>query len=195
MQMWSPPRSIFNESVIIIFSARIQRQLPVCAMVLLLAGGARAGTSTLSASVTVSNNCTVSTAALAFGTYDPIGTHRSGGANLDASGSVTIACVRGVAPSIGLGLGANASGITRRMIAGAGEYLDYELYKPATATAGAACTFSGAVVWGTAGSNLFSASAAPDKVARTYNVCGTVAAGQDPAIGTYSDTVIATVTF
>lgn len=155
----------------------------------------RAGTSTLSASATVSNNCTVSTAALAFGTYDPIGTHRSGGANLNASGSITITCVKGVAPTIGLNLGSNASVSIRRMMAGAGQYLSYELYKPPTATAGAACTFSGSVVWGTSGSNLFSASAAPSKVARIYNVCGTVAAGQDPAIGTYSDTVTATVTF
>lgn len=155
----------------------------------------RARTSTLSASATVASNCTVATAALAFGSYDPIGTHRTGGANLNASGSVTVTCVKGVAPSIALGLGANVSGSTRRLKSGASDYLNYELYKPPSTTAGAACTFPGTVVWGTSGANLFSATAATSKAARSYNVCGTIAAGEDPAIGTYADTVVATVTF
>jgi len=50
-------------------------------------------------------------------------------------------------------------------------------------------------VRGSAGGNLFSPTAAPAKTARIYNICGTAAAGQDPAIGTYADAVVATVTF
>ena len=50
-------------------------------------------------------------------------------------------------------------------------------------------------VWGTAGANLFTATSAPTKAARTYNVCGSVPAGQNPSIGTYLDTVVATVSF
>ena len=44
-------------------------------------------------------------------------------------------------------------------------------------------------------SHLFTASSALSKAARTYNVCGSVPAGQNPSIGTYSDTVLATVNF
>ena len=167
----------------------------LCALALLCSSGVRAGTSTLSASATVASNCTIATGELAFGSYDPIGTHRTGGANLNASGSVSVTCIKGAAPSIALGLGANASGSIRRLKSGTSDYLNYELYKPPSTTPGAACTFPGTVVWGTAGANLFSATAAPTKAARSYNVCGTIAAGQDPAIGTYADTVVATVTF
>ena len=181
--------------VIIRIAFHARHGAPFYALALFWAAAACAGTSTLSASATVSNNCTVSTAPVTFGTYDPIGTHRTGGANLNASGSVSITCIKGVAPTIALGPGANVSGSTRRMRSGASDYLNYELYKPPGTTAGTACSFPGSVVWGTAGANLFSATAAPSKAVRSYSVCGTIAAGEDPAIGTYADTVVATITF
>ena len=92
-------------------------------------------------------------------------------------------------------MGAHASGSTRRMLSGAADFLSYELYQPPNNTAGTPCSLPGTTVWGTAGANLFSPTAAPNKTARIYNICGTVAAGQDPAIGTYADAVVATVTF
>lgn len=137
--------------------------------------------------------------AVAFGTYDPITANAppaSGGVNLNSTGSITITCTKGTAPTIGLSLGANASGSTRRMLSGAANYLTYELYQPPNNTAGTACTFPGTTVWGTAGANLFSPTATVSgKTAQIYNICGTVAAGQNPAIGTYADAVVATVTF
>lgn len=167
-------------------------------MTLLFGSNAWAGTSTLVAQASVNTNCGVAAAAVAFGTYDPITTNAppaSGGVNLTATGSITITCVKGTAPTIGLNLGAHASGSTRRMLSGAADFLSYELYQPPNNTAGTPCAFPGTTVWGTAGANLFSPIAAPNKTARIYNICGTVAAGQDPAIGTYADAVVATVTF
>ena len=81
------------------------------------------------------------------------------------------------------------------MLSGAANYLTYELYQPPNNAAGTACTFPGTTVWGTARRQSVSPTAAPSKTARIYNICGTIAAGQDPAIGTYADAVVATVTF
>jgi len=168
------------------------------ALALLLVASAPArggiGTSSFTAQASVNTQCTISTTAVVFGAYDPIGTHRT--ANLDSVGSVNITCVKGTTPTIALGPGMHASGSTRRMRDAANtDYLVYELYKPSSNAAGAACAFPGATVWGTSGAGLFTAAAAPSRTARAYNVCGTVPAGQNPMIGTYSDTVVATVSF
>lgn len=163
----------------------------------LLAAAGHAGVytaATLGAQTTITPNCTISTTAVNFGPYDPVVANRT--AKLDASGTVTIRCVRNTAPTIALGPGANGSGGTRRMKgAGPSDFLTYELYQPQTVTPGAACGATGTVVWGTSGTGLFAPTAASNFNARTYNVCGTVFSGQDPAVGTYSDTVTATVNF
>lgn len=151
------------------------------------------GTSSFTAQAFVDTNCNVSTTPVAFGAYDPIGANST--TSLDAAGSVTVACVKGTAPTIALGLGLNASGALRRMSAGPGEFLSYELYQPPGVAAGLPCSFPGTTVWGSTGGNLFSAGAAPSKAPRSYQVCGTVPAGQDPSIGSYTDTVVATVNF
>jgi spore coat protein U-like protein len=143
-----------------------------------------AGTATanLSVTATVANNCTISTATVAFGSYDPVSTNAS--TPLDGSGSVIVACTKGVTPGIGLNLGANANGSTRRMANGS-NYLTYELYKEVGHTN----------VWGNSGGDLYTPSSAPSKDARTFTVYGQVPAGQDAAAGSYSDTVVATVNF
>jgi spore coat protein U-like protein len=144
---------------------------------------AATATANLGVSATVTNNCTISTAALAFGSYDPVVAHAS--ANLDGSGTVIVACTKGAVATVGLGLGSNASGSTRRMTNGASEFLTYELYQNAGRT----------TVWGNSGSGLYSPGAAPSKTARNFTVYGRVAANQDVVAGNYSDTVVATVNF
>lgn len=192
----SQPRSLSEWASIIEFPGPKRVAGLFSALALLFGSIAWAGTSTLTAQASVNTNCQVAAASVAFGAYDPITTNSPGGANLNATGSITITCVKGTAPTIGLDLGANFLGSTRRMRSGiTANYLTYELFKPPTNAAGTACTFPGATVWGTAGVNLFSPTAAPNKTARIYNICGTVAAGLDPAIGIYSDSVVATITF
>jgi spore coat protein U-like protein len=144
---------------------------------------AATATANLGVSATVTNNCTISTAALAFGSYDPVGTHAS--TNLDGTGTVIVACTKGAVATVGLGLGSNASGSTRRMTDGASEFLTYELYQDAGRT----------TVWGNSGAGLYSPGAAPSKAARNFTVYGRVASNQDVAAGSYSDTVVATVNF
>ena len=160
----------------------------VSGMALVAAGysataSAATATANLSVSATVTNNCTISTAALAFGSYDPVVAHAS--ANLDGTGTVTVACTKGAVATVGLGLGSNASGTIRRMTNGATEYLTYELYQDSGRT----------TVWANSGAGLYSPGAAPSKTARNFTVYGRVASNQDVTAGSYNDTVVATVNF
>lgn len=144
---------------------------------------AATATANLNVSATVVVNCTISTAALAFGNYDPVDVNAA--ANLDGTGTVTVACTKGATAQIGLGLGSNASGTTRRMTDGSGNYLTYEVYHEAART----------TVWGDAGAGLLSTGAAPSKAARNFTVYGRVSSNQDQPAGAYTDTVVATVNF
>ena len=154
------------------------------AMVAAMAPRASAATATanLTVSATVTNNCTVTTNALAFGSYDPVVANAA--ATLDGTGAVSVACTRGATATVGLGGGSNASGSTRRLGDGSGNYLAYELYSDSGRSA----------VWN-AGAGTLSLSAAPSRAARDFTVYGRVAGNQDVPAGTYGDTVVATVNF
>lgn len=151
--------------------------------------------SNLTVSASVAANCTISTTAVAFGAYDPVVANAA--TVLNGNGSVSIACTKGSAPNITLDLGLNAVGAQRNMkITGGGtDVLQYQLYQPPSTAPNAACTFPGSTVWGTSVAQTFTPTAPANKNARSYNVCGTVAAGQDVSVGSYQDTVVAAVNF
>lgn len=90
-----------------------------------LASPARAAIAqnTLTVSANVIASCSIDAASLAFGNYDSA-------AALNGTGTVTVNCNQGTTYWIGLNLGANASGSTRRMQL-AGSFLSYELYRDA----------------------------------------------------------------
>ena len=144
---------------------------------------AGSATANLQVSTTVSANCTITTATVAFPAYDPIVTHSA--ANDDGTGTVTITCTKGTAATIGLGLGANASGSQMRMKDATTDYLNYALYQDS----------GRATVWGNSGAGLLSPVAAPDKNPRTFTVYGRIPSAQDVPAGSYTDTVVATVNF
>lgn len=139
-------------------------------------------TANLPVSASVVGNCTITTAAVAFGNYDPVGVNAA--TDLDATGSVTVTCTRGAGLSIDLGLGNNASGAARRMKDAGTNYMGYELYSNAGRT----------TVWGTGASGL-TIVGAPNITPRVYTVYGRVAAGQDVAVGNYTDTVVASINY
>lgn len=143
---------------------------------------AATATANLGVAATVTNNCTISTVALTFGSYDPVVANAS--ANLDGTGTVVVACTKGATATIGLGNGGNYSGGARHMVDGS-NFLSYELYHEAART----------TVWTTTGGGLLSTGAAPSKAARNFTVYGSVASNQDVPAGNYSDTVVATVNF
>jgi spore coat protein U-like protein len=154
------------------------------AMALTAGSVAQAATASqdLAVGATVNVKCTISTAALAFGVYDPVVTNAS--TALDGTGTVSIACTRNATANIGLGLGGNASGSTRRMSDGT-NMLTYELYSDAGRT----------TVWGNAAGSWLTPVAAPSKAVRNFTVYGRVTANQDVPAGDYDDTVVATVNF
>src|SRR4051812_45613141 len=144
---------------------------------------------TFTVTATVSANCTITATGISF-TYDPIAANATTAAT--ATGSVTIACTKGAGPTIGLDVGSNGgkvAGVTRAMANGATNFLGYQLNQPAApvGTGG---------VWSDVGSaGAFNPGASPGKAARTFTVNATIPAGQDVAVGSYTDTITATVNF
>jgi spore coat protein U-like protein len=148
-----------------------------------LARPARAGTNTntLSVSANVLGICTIDPATLTFGSYDST-------ANVDVSTNITVHCTLGSSYWIGLGLGSNASGSTRRMVNGGTNFLGYELYRDSARTQ----------IWDNADpapTPPHSTAGTPGFTAYTTPVYGRIAAGQILPIGAYADSVVMTVNF
>lgn len=166
-------------------------RLSVAAAVLLAAGVARAGTNTATIAISAKVNayCTIVTAPITFTAYDPIQSP-----NPTTTGSVTVSCTKGTDWSVdldgGLWKGSDAGyGSNRAMADTTGvvapalptNYLAYELYTDSGNT----------LLWTTAGASGHSTT-------KTLSPSTTIYAkilDGDPAVGSYTDTVTATVNF
>jgi spore coat protein U-like protein len=150
---------------------------------------AATATATMTNTVTIANNCSIATIGFTT-TYDPIVTNAT--ANQDVTASVTTTCTPGAAPVITLGQGANANtGSTdsvplRRVSSGGGTptYLSYSLFSDSGRT----------TIWGN------TVATAPATVNSTgtatpLTIYARVPSGQTGIATTYTDTVVATVTF
>lgn len=144
---------------------------------------AQTDTDTFTVSANVSKNCSITTTPVAFGVYDPVVGHAT--TPLDGTGAVIVTCTKGAGTRIDLNNGANATGGNRRMSAGGGNFLTYQLYQDTGRT----------TAWGSGGSAGQTIGGAPSKAARTFTVFGRVPAGQDVPAGSYTDTVVATINF
>ncbi|HKW91438.1 MAG TPA: spore coat U domain-containing protein [Methylomirabilota bacterium] len=143
---------------------------------------AQTASTNLTVSATVTSNCSITTTAVAFGSYDPIVANAT--TALDGTGTVVVTCTKGAGTRIDLGLGSNASASTRRMLGGT-DLLTYELYSDTGRT----------TVWGSGATAGLTIATAPSKAARTFTVYGRVPAGQDVGAASYGDTVVATINF
>ena len=171
----------------------VARTLPLTGVFLLSLGvtsGVNASTTAqanLAVNASVTANCTITTTAVAFGAYDPVSANAS--TALNGTGALNVTCTSGASATLTLGQGANAdTGSTdtvpaRRMNDGGTNFLSYTLYSEPTRT----------TVWGNTAPTGLAITGSGTQVAET--VYGTVAAGQNVPAGTYSDTVVATVTF
>jgi spore coat protein U-like protein len=147
-------------------------------------GGTGGGTSSqfpFTVNGSVPNSCTLTPKPvpnLAFGNVPgPITS------NVDQTTSIGLVCSGRTAWQIGLNNGLYASGATRRMRNGAGQFVVYELYRNSTRT----------LRWGnTLGSDTLTGTGTGG--AQSWPVYGRVGA-QAPSIGSYSDTITVTVTY
>jgi spore coat protein U-like protein len=154
--------------------------LVVAALVMIAGDQAFAGsaTSNITVTATVVKNCTITAGNVNFGSYDP-----TSATPLNATGTFTITCGQGTAYTVGLGAGANAQGTTRRM-AGGSQFLTYELYQNTARS----------VVWNNTGTGMVSGTATSNSPI-TLTIYGQVTPSQNISIGSYTDTVVATVNF
>lgn len=143
-------------------------------------------TSNLTVSADIAANCTISTAPVAFGSYDPIVTNAS--TALNGTGTVTTTCTNGSAVTITLGQGGQAAGgstdaVPLRQMGVGINRLAYFLYSDSART----------TVWGnTSGTGKADTGTGATSALTVY---GAVTSGQNKPVGSYSDTVVATVTF
>jgi len=144
---------------------------------------AASDTANLTVQANVAAKCTIAAPnVLQFGSYDPVVTNAT--ADLDAATTISVACTKGATGVwVGLGLGSNPTGSTRRMANGT-ERLNYEIFSDGARSS----------VWGNALASGVGYTPT-SKAAASLNVYGRVAGGQDVAVGNYSDTVVATINF
>ena len=143
-------------------------------------------TSTMNVSVSVAHSCSIDSNPMAFGTYDGVVANAS--TALEAKATLVSTCTSGAAALITMSAGASAgSGSAeapvRRMTAGAGKYLVYQVYSDVargtvwgnTAPTGVAFTGTG--------------------VSQTLTAYGSVPPAQLVAQGVYTDQLSITITY
>lgn len=155
------------------------------ALLLCLSGTAVAATSgDIGVSAEVVGNCSITATSLAFANYDPVAATA-----VDGTASLEVTCTNGTTGTVGLSIGTNGSGTAtapvREMVHGTDTtaFLGYQLFNEETHT----------TVWADGAGDVTSLG---DGTAKTLTVYGRIAAGQNAALlGSYSDTVTATVDF
>ncbi len=129
--------------------------------------------------------CSVSTTGANFGAYDTLSA-----IVLDTTGSIFLSCDEAPPPSVVTAIGRSGnSGVfnPRQMKLTTGsDLMSYNLYTNNART----------IIWGdgTGGTNLITTKVRKNRPV-TLTVYGRVPAGQDVSVGTYSDTLVVTITW
>lgn len=127
--------------------------------------------------------CTVATATITFGTYDVFNASAT-----TANGTLNVTCNKNNTPiAISLSVGANASNYAPRYLSDGTDLLGYNIFTDATY----ATVFGD----GTGTTQTISTTAPTKNVAFPVTLYGSITANQDVGVGSYSDTVVATVNF
>ncbi len=156
----------------------VQLLLAATVAVLALAApvGAEAQTATanMTVSASVAKSCVVSgpASAVNFSAYDPVSSTQ-----LSAVGTISVRCVRGTGYSVAL---SSTSGFA---MTGAGGAIPYTILQP-----------NGSTLWNTT-PLVVNAADITTSVAKNYDATVRPAVGADVPAGSYSDTVLITVTY
>lgn len=141
------------------------------------AASAAAKTSDFQVTTSVKSNCTISTMNIAFPDYDPIS-----GAAVTANGQVTIKCTKG-APGLTLALsgGSNYSSPDNRMTNGT-DLLKYGLFQDVSLS----------TRWNGVTRDIPAPGATTDQ---SFIIYGQINSDQEASVGSYTDTVTATINY
>jgi len=141
--------------------------------------GTLSASGTTSATATVSSNCTVSSTAVSFGAQGVLN------ANIDAQGTLSVQCTSQLPYAVSLNGGnSGATDPTQRKMTRTTTSITYGLYRDAARS----------LPWGsTAGVNT--ASGTGSGTTQTLTVYGRVPPQTTPKANTYTDSIIATVTY
>ena len=150
----------------------------VLSVILRRSNGTSAATGTTTISGSVSPICSVSSGTLGFGNYN-------GTAAVLSTAAVLVNCSNGGTYQVSLGAGANADGTTRRMAGPSSSFLGYELYRDSARS----------LAWGDGAAYGARVSGTGSGSAQTLTVYGRIPAGQNVAVGSYSDSVVVTVEY
>ena len=131
--------------------------------------------------IRIAADCTVASFELVFDKYDPVTDHATTPQDVDTA--LEVLCTRGTAATISLDNGANFAAPWRRMIGPGGAFLQYQLYT----------TFARNTVWNTG--NTVTMTSTSRYTPMGFRVYGRVPPAQDAGIGSYTDTIRATVVY
>lgn len=155
--------------------------MTVAALAPCAAYAAGSDTDSFEVTATVLASCEVTASDLAFGSYDPVAA-----SNLDADTSLSVTCTNGTPYYVGLSLGdgSGASMAQRRMTkSGGAQTLNYVLYQDTQRS----------VLWGATGADRLAGTG--DGTPDTVHVYGRVPMQQAAPTGSYSDTIVVTVSW
>jgi spore coat protein U-like protein len=134
-------------------------------------------TTTFTVTATVQAEGTVSATALAFGTYS--------GSLIQSTATITVTCTNSTGYTVGLGAGsATGATVTNRMMTGpGGALLHYSLFSNSLYSTN----------WGNSTGSWVSGTGSG--TAQPLTVYGQITASQSPPAGSYSDSVVVTLTY
>ena len=144
------------------------------------------GTSVLNVSATVKHFCSIGTNPMTFGVYDGVVANASNA--LEATATVISTCTSGTEALITMNAGVSAGpgsadAPVRRMTAGPGKYLDYQVYSDvARDTVWGNTVPTGVALTGTG-------------VPQSHTVYGSIPSAQIVPEGDYSDQIFVTITY
>jgi spore coat protein U-like protein len=137
-------------------------------------------TATFQVTATVAGTCSLSTNPLAFGTYTP------SSASLAGSTTIAATCTNSTPYTLSFNAGATSGGtISQRLMANGSATLKYNLYTSAADT----------TVLGDGTSSSSTITGTGTGSAQTSTIYGLIPTGQYVSIGSYSDTITATISY